>query len=238
MLCGLQTNIVGLFFQEIFSDSIEEKVEVLKNNVVDASNQTESPNISDEDSSDKPLSMVIKKEKKDEELLKDVPTQGIKTEKVENSEERIEDLSQDKVEKANEIIQNEDVNNEEPCDMKDDDKCKDDKPKETGQEGPDLSGLELLSNSIVQFESRIEEENKIQEVVPPEEDSDLKQKMEEPSTEEAEENQHDDSMLGGLGLLCELAHLRFIEESQKGITNFVTIILFNCTLLIIIILHK
>ncbi|KAL3274606.1 hypothetical protein HHI36_015987 [Cryptolaemus montrouzieri] len=83
---------------------------------------------------------------------------------------------------------------------------------------PDLSGLELLSNSIVEFESC---RNKIKS----EGCTNEEKKVEEPKSsylEVAEIIQHADQKekedtLGGLDLLCALAEQRILEESSEMI---------------------
>lgn len=51
------------YWREVFINHSEEKVEVLKNNEMDASNPTQTRNVRNEDYSGKSLSMVIKKDK-------------------------------------------------------------------------------------------------------------------------------------------------------------------------------
>ncbi|CAH0564851.1 unnamed protein product [Brassicogethes aeneus] len=73
---------------------------------------------------------------------------------------------------------------------------------------PDLSGLELLSNSIVEFERQAEEEPKAIEVIP-----EVQQTIESPPVEVATKKEES---LGGLDLLCALAEQRIMEESTEN----------------------
>lgn len=86
---------------------------------------------------------------------------------------------------------------------------KDESPVAVLAQKPDLSGLELLSNSIVEFESC---RNSIDEDVSPD------TTPEEPSastTEEPVRVAAMDDNLGGLEILCALAEQRILEENEK-----------------------
>lgn len=100
-------------------------------------------------------------------------------------------------------------------------------------ESVDLSGLELLSNSIEQFESvriqcevsqiKTEMDDVVNDCVEGNEScedvNDSVVKEEQESIEEvnqAEDKMEPNNVLNGLGLLCQLAHQRFIEEEEAA----------------------
>ncbi|KAK4873616.1 hypothetical protein RN001_012976 [Aquatica leii] len=89
----------------------------------------------------------------------------------------------------------------------------DDVPKEDELQTPDLSGLELLSNSIVEFESRKNEA----ESVRCEQNDGILSRISQMSIGDRENETvitNLDDKLGGLDLLCALAEQRIMEEVE------------------------
>nr|CAH7723316.1 unnamed protein product [Callosobruchus chinensis] len=185
--------------------------------VQDASNQTDSPICSEDDATVHTLADVedakckpmeeIEEEKLPEEepmeercdIMEPTTTTTVEQKTIENEE--VVDSS---------VVEEEPATTEEPKPlMTKDDKEVDDSPK------PDLSGLELLSNSIVQFEScrtSIDEDPDVS--TSSQEDSSSVLNTSEETLVQSKPQQLEDSF-GGLDLLCALAEQRIMEENEK-----------------------
>ncbi|KAL1497393.1 hypothetical protein ABEB36_008371 [Hypothenemus hampei] len=165
----------------------EEHVTVVST-VQDASNQTDIPICSEDDNTAHTISDVIGVEKIKEIVKNDVQESNIIHQPQIDSEHKVLEQSEPKIEEV-------------------EDNCED--------QQPDISGLELLSNSIEEFERAKQ---------PIEETSLSETSLENSSvisSEESIENKETnhqvamnvDDTLGGLDLLCALAEQRIMEEN-------------------------
>ncbi|CAH1986034.1 unnamed protein product [Acanthoscelides obtectus] len=186
--------------------------------VQDASNQTDSPICSEDDATVHTLADVddakckSAEEPDEEKLPEEVPVEE-PCDTTEPTTTTFEEKTNENVELVVESsVVDQPVTTEEPKPMiTEEDEDVEAAPK------PDLSGLELLSNSIVQFEScrnSIDEDPDASTSASSQEDSSSVLNTSEETVVQSKPQQQEDNF-GGLDLLCALAEQRIMEEIEK-----------------------
>lgn len=183
---------------------IHEEEPQIPSTVQDASNQTDTPICSEDDNTVHTIiaDVVETTDEKTVETGKVEPTTTVTDYQLQNGE-----MEQSQEEQKSEIIEDQ----VEPQDCN--------KITQNSSESPDLSGLELLSNSIVEFERTVKQQPEESTVVnqptvslPPVTSGLVKEPKEELPA--ATSLSVVDDSLGGLDLLCALAEQRILEEKN------------------------
>lgn len=187
--------------------------------VQDASNQTDTPICSEDDTTAQTLADVVESKIKSEQDFERPMQENIQEKELETKEEERSDITETL--QAIAAIPEQEESTESVIEA-----VPDTPAEEPGQQepevarNPDLSGLELLSNSIVQFEScRNTNDSDEQQLEPVASSPEIAEPPvlipEEKSTPTPGANSQVEDNLGGLDLLCALAEQRIMEETVK-----------------------
>lgn len=170
---------------------IQEEEHVNPSTVQDASNQTDSPICSEDDNTTQTISDVIGEDKtKMDEPTPEVRTTNSNTPREPNQDEEME---------AGKLTEEANIPSE----------AHEEATSDKLPQQPDLSGLELLSNSIMEFEKTVQSS----EETPPSTEASPATALEKPAPIETSNQVALDDALGGLEILCALAEQRIREEN-------------------------
>lgn len=192
--------------------------------VQDASNQTDTPICSEDDTTTQTLADVVESKIKSEQELEKPVQENIEERDLDTKEEERSDITTTETLKTIVTIPEQEECTESAVEAVPDtpvEQISEQEPEVV--QNPDLSGLELLSNSIVQFEScrntNDSDEQQLELAASsPETIEPPVLILEEKSTPTHAKSQAEDN-LGGLDLLCALAEQRIMEETVNTKLN-------------------